>query len=287
MIKMIKPIVNVSKVIDPYNTVIIGFNGVLSDGAGIKKEAVDALIGMKRAGKHIVLLSNTSLRVSSLVKYLHSNKVPVAVFDAIITAGEILHYKFKSRQGEFAALGTTYYLLGEQSGKGVFSGLDYFQTDNVAKAEFLYMNSVAQNTDTIENYLPTLEYAASLGIPFVCAGNDTSCFINGKLGLAPGALAEAYAILGGRIITLGKPDTKIMRYALEGIGETGKIVIIGDNVATDIKAAALLGNDSVLVSKGRHVNYLGEGYIPDVAKTRELSSSYDVSPDCVISAVRW
>ena len=32
---MIKPIVNVSKVIDPYNTVIVGFNGVLSDGAGI------------------------------------------------------------------------------------------------------------------------------------------------------------------------------------------------------------------------------------------------------------
>ena len=149
------------------------------------------------------------------------------------------------------------------------------------------MSGVPSAETMIEDYRPLLEQAVNFGLPFVCAGNDTSCFINGKLGLAPGALAEAYAILGGRIITLGKPDTKIMRYALEGIGETGKIVIIGDNVATDIKAAALLGNDSVLVSKGRHVNYLGEGYIPDVAKTRELSSSYDVSPDCVISAVRW
>ena len=50
MIKMIKPIVNISKVIEPYNTVIVGFNGVLSEGNGVKSEAVEALIQMKRAG---------------------------------------------------------------------------------------------------------------------------------------------------------------------------------------------------------------------------------------------
>ena len=100
-------------------------------------------------------------------------------------------------------------------------------------------------------------------------------------------MAEAYAILGGRIITLGKPDTNILRYSLEGMGETGKVLVIGDNIATDIKMACLSEYDSVLISKGRHINYLGEGYIPDVAKTRELSNSYDVSPSCVISALRW
>ena len=111
MIKMIKPIVNISKVIEPYNTVIVGFNGVLSEGNGVKSEAVEALIQMKRAGRHIVLLSNTAL--------------PVAVFDAVVTAGEILHYKFKARQGEFAAIGSNYYKIGDARDKGVFAGLDY------------------------------------------------------------------------------------------------------------------------------------------------------------------
>ena len=74
MIKMIKPIVNISKVIEPYNTVIVGFNGVLSEGNGVKSEAVEALIQMKRAGRHIVLLSNTALRVSSLINGLHEIK---------------------------------------------------------------------------------------------------------------------------------------------------------------------------------------------------------------------
>jgi len=149
------------------------------------------------------------------------------------------------------------------------------------------MSAVLSADDSIDKYRPILEQAVSFALPFVCAGNDTSCFSAGKLSLASGAIAETYAILGGRIITLGKPDVRIIQYALEGIPDIGRVVVIGDNVATDIKSATLLGYDSILISKGRHVNFLGEGYIPDVAKTRELSNNYDVSPNCVISAMRW
>ena len=42
-----------------------------------------------------------------------------------------------------------------------------------------------------------------------------------------------------------------------------------------------------MVSKGVHVNFLGEGYIPDVAKTREMANNYDAYPDYVISNLRW
>ena len=149
------------------------------------------------------------------------------------------------------------------------------------------MSEVSSPDDSIDVYKTFIDQAVSLSLPFVCAGNATSCFIKGKLGLASGAIAENYAILGGRILTLGKPDVRVVQYALEGVVQNDNVVIIGDNVATDIKSASLLGFDSILISKGRHVNFLGEGYIPDVAKTRELSNSYDVSPNCVISAIRW
>lgn len=42
MIKMIKPIVNISKVIEPFNTVVVGCSGVLTEGNGVKSEAVEA-----------------------------------------------------------------------------------------------------------------------------------------------------------------------------------------------------------------------------------------------------
>ena len=285
--KMIKPIVNLSKIADNYDTFVFGFNGVLYDGADVLPDAALCLKRLAALGKKIVIVSNTSLRVAEIAALLAKDGIAPDIFANIVSAGEILHYKLKAAQNEYAAIGDRYFYLGDKGTGGVFFGLPFTEVSSVEQAHFLYMSGVPSAETMLDDYRPVLEQAVNFGLPFVCAGNDTSCFIGGKLGLAPGALAEAYAILGGRIITLGKPDTRVMRYALEGLGDIGRVVIVGDNAATDIKAASLLEYDSVLISKGRHINYLGEGYIPDVAKTRELSNSYDVSPDCVISAVRW
>ena len=46
MIKMIKPVVNISKVIEPFDTAIVGLYGVLYDGRSFKTEAVEALKAM-------------------------------------------------------------------------------------------------------------------------------------------------------------------------------------------------------------------------------------------------
>lgn len=287
--KMIKPIVNISKIMENYDVIIVGLGGVLSDGAEIRPEALTTLINLRKAGKKIVLLTNSSQRLVTIAKFLQQNQVPLALFESIISAGEILHYKFKVQSGDFAAIGLTYYKVGSQQDNGMFAGLDYLQTANPANADFLYMDAVAGKDDLIDQYIPLLEHAASLGIPFVCAGNDTSCFQNGKICLAAGALAEQYAVLGGRIITLGKPDLQIFNYCLDGLAKVNKenVLMIGDNLNTDIKGANLFGIDSVLLSKGVHVNYLGEGYIPDVAKTRELSNNFDAIPDYVMSNLRW
>lgn len=289
MMKMIKPIVNISKVIDAYDTVIVGFNGVLFDGKAFRSEAVDALVNMKKRGLRIVLLSNTDMRVEQIVRLMNQNKVPVMVFDAIMTAGEILHYKLKSRENDLAGIGNTYYVIGSRNNMGVFSGLDYEEVDNLAKADFLYMGSCTKEDDLIDHYLPLLEHAASLSIPLVCAGNDTSSYKNGEICFAPGAAAEQYAVLGGRIITVGKPDTKLFDYVLDGLDglNKDKILIIGDNITTDIKGSNLYGIAGALISKGVHINFLGEGYIPDVAKTRELATNFDAYPDYIISNLRW
>ena len=287
--KMIKPIVNISKIIDRYQLVVCGLEGVISEGGNILPEAKDALIKMKKFGMRLVLLSNSPLRVQSIVELMRNNELPPLVFDNIISAGEILHYLFKSRQGDFATIGTTYYNLGQASDAEVFAALDYVAVDKLGKADFLFMGNASSADATIDQYMQILEFAASMNVPLVCAGNDTSSFANGKICVSAGAVAEQYAALGGRIITIGKPDPKVLAYALEGMGDISleKILLIGDNITTDIKGANLSKIDSVLVSKGVHINYLGEGYIPDVAKTREMANNYDAYPNYVISNLRW
>ena len=287
--KMIKPIVNISKILENYQLVVTGLEGVVSEGGNILPEAKEALIRIKKSGQKLILLTNSPLRVQSIVEWLRHNGLSPLVFDNIVSAGEILHYLFKYRKGEFATLGTAYYNLGQDADAAVFSLLDYVPVDKLGKADFLFMGSAAAPDATIDQYMQILEYAASMNVPLVCAGNDTSSFQNGDICLAAGAVAEQYAALGGRIITVGKPSPEVMAYALEGADGVSpeKILLIGDNIATDIKGANLSGIGSVLVSKGVHVNYLGEGYIPDVAKTREMANNYDAYPDYVISNLRW
>ena len=289
MIKMIKPVVNISKVIEPFDTVIVGLYGVLYDGRSFKTEAVEALKALKRSGRKIVLVSNASLRVQQVIRLLNDNKVPVMVFDAVVTAGEILHYKLKVKDETFKGLGLTYFNIGGSEGLGVFAGLDYLPVEELGRADFMYMGSCRSAADLVDSYLPVLEHAASLNMPLVCAGNDTSSYIGGESSLAPGAVAEQYAVLGGRIITLGKPDVKIIDYALDGIDvrDRSRVLLVGDNLATDIKGANLAGLSAALVTKAVHVNFLGEGYIPDVAKTRELATNFDAYPDFIISNLRW
>ena len=290
MMKMIKPIVNISKILDAYDIVIVGNNGVLTDGDVYKADAINALVNIKKAGKKVFMVTNSSKRLETLVYELKSAGLPISVFDNIVSAGEILHYKLKSKIGKFAVIGEKYFHLGNSSDKSVFDGLqEYKAVSAIENAEFIYINDTAGLDDIIENYLPALEHAASLSIPMLCVGNDTSCFKSGAICLGAAAVAEQYAMLGGQIITLGKPEAFMLKYALESVAniDLNKVLNIGDSLTTDIKAGNILSIPSVLISKGVHVHYLGEGYIPDVAKTRELANTFDVYPDFVVSQLRW
>ena len=64
--KMIKPIVNLSKTADNYDTFVLGFNGVLYEGGSILPGAADALHNLASRGKKIVLLTNMAWRVATI-----------------------------------------------------------------------------------------------------------------------------------------------------------------------------------------------------------------------------
>ena len=289
MLKMIKPIVNISKIMDDYDTFVLGLSGVITDGLNIKQEVVSALINLKKNGKTIVLLTNSALRIGSIVNFLHSHNVPVALFSAAVSCGEIMHYKLKAKNKEIVGLGSNFYHIGSPSNLGVFQDLDYNRVSDISKADFVYVSGADDKDDYIDKYIPLLEHAANMSIPFLCVNNDISTFMEGKVSLAAGAIAEQYAVLGGKIITIGKPDINLLKYALSDVKDYDKdrTVLIGDNLRTDIKLANLADIHSILVSKGVHANFLGEGYIPDVAKTRELATNYESYPNYVVSNFRW
>lgn len=285
--KIIKPIVGVSKIIDNYDVVLCGLNGVLYNGESVNKEALEALYKIAQSGKRVIILTNSALRVRKIAQILsEGNLSELSFLTSMVSAGEVLHYRLKNPES-IGVSGTKYYNLGDASDKDIFTGLNYRKVNEMSQADFVFIGGVQQATDVIENYMPALEQAVASNLPMICAGNDVSTYCNGQIALGCGAVAEQYAVMGGKIYTLGKPEMMFLKYSLEGIADNKSILVIGDSVATDIKAAHLLEADTILISKGIHVNFLGEGYIPDVEKARNLATNFDVYPDYVASGLRW
>lgn len=66
---MIKPIVNLSKVADNYDTFLLGFNGVVTDGNGLIPNVAATLNSLHKNGKKVILLTNSAQRVAAIAGF--------------------------------------------------------------------------------------------------------------------------------------------------------------------------------------------------------------------------
>lgn len=244
---MVKTIKYISRIKDDFDCVICGVNGVITDGENIFTPAAETLNHLYLDGKKIVLATNSGQRVYELFEYLKKHNFPVHIFSSMITAGEIAHYSLKKRND----LGSMYYPLSQNSG-AIMQGLKYQKTDSPVLADFILAETTAENLKSDKN-LRILEQALNLKLPMICVGNNTVMMSGNKVQESVGSLAEQYALMGGKIITFGKPDIKIAKYLIEDLNvEPEHCLVIGDNMATDMKMGANFKAKTLLVCAGVH-----------------------------------
>ena len=288
--RTIKPIVNISRILDKYDAFIIDMLGVMHKGQGAMSQAVDALKKLKENNKKIYILTNSSRRVLDGYKYFTEQNIPTEYHDGYLTSGEVLYHKLKNKSKGFDKLGNKYYYLGANQEKSVLDEFDeYLKVSDVSDADFIFVTGIANPNDMIENYIPVLTLAKQKELPLLCANNDVTLYFNGIRGMGPGLIAEKYQEMGGTVKSVGKPQRELFDYCIEACEDIDKdrILVIGDSISNDIKGANAANVDSVLVTQGIHVDFLGEGYIPDIEKVRDLSLKYDAFPDWIISGFRW
>lgn len=274
---MVKIIKYISRIKDDFDCVICGVNGVISDGENIFPQAVEALNHLYLDGKKIVLATNSSQRVSELFEYLKKQHFPMHIFSAIITAGEIAHYSLKNRND----LGAMYYPLSQSSG-AIMQGLKYQKTDSPVLADFIFAETTAENLKRDEN-LRILEQALNLKLPMICVGNNTVMMSGNDVQICVGSLAEQYALMGGKIITFGKPDVRIAKYLTESLKiNPERCLVIGDNMATDMKMGANFKAKTLLICSGIHQikNELEQ-------KIGELSLNFGINVDYSTENLKW
>lgn len=269
----------ISRIKDEFDSVICGVNGVFMFGNKVDAESLQTLIKFYQSGKKIALASNSALRVKDLYYLLKRNDVPMNIFYAMITAGEVAHFYLRNNH----SLGRSYYnLTGSDS--SIMHGLRYEKADSIVMADFILAQTDYEGLDEA-TVMPVLEQALHLNLPMLCIGNNTSLVGSKGVVSGVGAVAERYAIMGGKqVIPFGKPDVKIASYLVEGMPAFSKerCLVIGDCMSTDMRMANNFGVKSLLLTNGVH--QMGHNIEQQL---EDLSGSYGLNIDYYAEALQW
>jgi len=252
-----------SEIADRYDIFVVDQWGVLHDGAKPHAGARDALLNLKKTGAAVVLLSNSGKRVAESHRRLAALGFERDLYDLALTSGEQVYEGLSSREGDFyGSLGDRYLMFAWDDDRSITEGTGFEETKDIEEADFI----LCAGTDraSLDAYTPILSRALDRGLPMTCANPDrVSVQPDGSLKICPGAIAERYEAMGGRVQWHGKPQQNAYRRLREVTGISGPGLGIGDSLSHDVKGAADAGMDSVFVTGGIHATDLPEAPTPD------------------------
>jgi len=278
-----------------YDAFILDLWGVIHDGIAPYPGVLDGLGRLRAAGKRVVLLSNAPRRSAKVAAELGRMGIDDALYDAVLTSGEATRIALTRRDdAAFAALGRRYLFIGKDGDRDLLDGLDYRSVDDVAEADFLLDTGLGLGPEGplgVADYADPLAAARARALPMVCANPDLAVIRGGRREACAGALAQHYAGLGGAVLYRGKPYPEIYRLCrtlLDG-ASTGRVLAVGDGLATDIVGARDAGIDALLVTGGLLADAWGvdPAAPPDPARVAAACAEAGVAPIAAIAALTW
>ena len=227
---------SLSTIAHQYDAIVLDQFGVIHDGHDAYFRAIETLDELKSASIPVVIVTNSgsSVRANSerLIKLgFHSNH-----FIGVVTSGEICQNYVKDKK---------IFLIGQHR-------KDY-QLDNCMiesdplNAELAVVLGTNYPETSTEDYRSLLR---NLSIPMLCGNPDLFNVQQGGLTPGPGQIAKLYEEMGGQVTWIGKPFKLIYQTAERIIGNSRKILCIGDSLEHDIQGGIGMGYDTLLVQTG-------------------------------------
>ena len=154
-----------------YDALLLDQWGVLHDGEVAHPDAVDAMRRLRRAGKPIVLISNSSKRAPHSVKNLERMGIERALYEDVVTSGELAWRDMKEGKDPFLrALGPRCYMFTWGGDTSFLEGLPYRAVETVAEADFLLLSGTSGGS--IGVYEEALQAGKRRGLPMICLNRD-------------------------------------------------------------------------------------------------------------------
>ena len=225
-----------------YDTFFIDLWGVLHNGIKLYSGAVEVLENLNKLNKRFVLMSNAPRPSKTVEKFLLKLKLNKIFAKNVFTSGEAA---LKSLQRNL--YGKNFYHLGSKRDYDLFEGFEN-NRKNLEDSDFILCTGLLDSHENSLNYYKDLlkKYTR---LKMICTNPDLVVHRGFEKEYCAGTLAEIFKELGGKVIYFGKPHPEIYKFCIK---KDEKVLIIGDNIRTDIKGANNMKFNSLFIINGIH-----------------------------------
>jgi HAD superfamily hydrolase (TIGR01459 family) len=272
-----------------YDVLLCDVWGVMHNGLAAFPAACEALMRFRAGGGTAILITNAPRSGEAVARILDRLKIPREAYDAITSSGDVTRAIVKGRLPE------SVFHLGPERDLSIFAGLDV-RLAAAETADYVVCSGLFDDTiETPESYRDLLAALHARSLFMVCANPDIVVERGDTLVYCAGALADAYAARGGKVLYCGKPHAPIYDLALATAaarrgGKTPRpqrVLTIGDSVRTDLKGAAALGLDCMFITSGIHAEEYGSREAPDLMALNAMFAAAGVMPRGVMRELVW
>ena len=254
-----KLIKGLNQVQSKYDAFFIDLWGVIHNGIKLYPGAVEVLENLDKLNKRFVLMSNAPRPAKSVEKFLLKLKLNKIFLKNVFTSGEAALQSLQRN-----VYGKNFYHLGPERDTSLFEGFEK-NRKNLGDADFILCTGFLDgHEDSLDYYKDLLKKYTQLKM--VCTNPDLVVNRGFEQEYCAGTLAEIFKELGGKVVYFGKPYPAIYKFCIK---KNEKVLIIGDNIRTDIKGANNMKFDSLFITNGIHKDEFFELQLQNYDKVLE------------------
>ncbi len=278
---------SLGEIADAYDVLYCDLWGCYHNGLAPYPAAVAALRAFRARGGTVALMTNAPRPGPSVARHLAAMGAPADSWDMIVSSGDAAHAEAAS--GRF---GRRVVHVGPARDLTFFEGLGIELTGADAAESVICTGLIDDETETPADYAEAIARWRARGLPMLCANPDVIVDRGDVRLYCAGAIAEAYAAVGGEVVYTGKPHAPIYRLAREmltarGVSEAARVLAIGDGVATDIAGGTATGIDTAFIAGGiAAASVSDDPERPDPARLATFLAKAGVTPTYAMGRLR-
>ena len=252
-----KVISSLSEIADEFDIAVLDQWGVLHNGREPYPRAVGALERLNESGKSVIVLSNSGKRATVNIRRICGMGFPEHLIRHVETSGETAWRAFEEGRIPVPRSGRMkLYPMSERrldAEEWAAGNMEVELAPSVEDADALLLMGLPCDSET-ESVDLVFRKAIELELPLICTNPDKSSPRSFGNVRSPGAAADEYSGLGGRVFAYGKPFPEVfeaVRLMEPNVGRH-RFLMVGDSLEHDVSGASAAGFSTAFVRMGIH-----------------------------------